>query len=298
MKYGIMVRMCLVLACCAAAVASPASAQPAPVASAMDADAEILARTLQRARAERLDTLPIGEIVARLGAGFVGAPYTPGTLDRPGEERLVVNLREFDCVTFVESMLAMARLVRSGEDGLDAFRRELTRVRYRDGVIAGYPSRLHYFSDWIADNQRREVVADVTRDLGGVADGAVVNFMSTHADLYRHLHTGSGEPAVGDNLDAVRAAERRLSATPRFYVPESAIAAAAAGIRNGDVIAATSTVPGLDVAHTGIALWVDGRLHLLHAPLVGRSVEISTTPLAERIIELKGQDGIMVARPR
>jgi hypothetical protein len=71
----------------------------------------------------------------------------------------------------------------------------------------------------------------------------------------------------------------------------------AEGIRDGDIIAATSTVAGLDVAHTGLALWVDGALHLLHAPLVGDSVEISQLPLAERILELSGQDGIMVARP-
>ena len=45
-------------------------------------------------------------------------------------------------------------------------------------------------------------------------------------------------------------------------------------------------------------LWQDGRLHLLHAPLVGRSVEISEVPLADRIPGIGGQDGIMVARLR
>jgi hypothetical protein len=79
-------------------------------------------------------------------------------------------------------------------------------------------------------------------------------------------------------------------------VPASAIGDAAPGIRDGDIIAATSTVAGLDVAHTGLALWIDGRLHLLHAPLVGRSVEISERSLAERIASIGGQDGIMVAR--
>jgi hypothetical protein len=68
-------------------------------------------------------------------------------------------------------------------------------------------------------------------------------------------------------------------------------------IRNGDVIALTSTVRGLDIAHTGFALWVDGRLHLMHAPLVGRSLEISERPLAQRILGISGQDGMMVARP-
>jgi hypothetical protein len=80
-------------------------------------------------------------------------------------------------------------------------------------------------------------------------------------------------------------------------VPEEAIANVAEGIRTGDVIAATSTLPGLDIAHTGLALWVDGRLHLMHAPLVGSVVEISEVPLAERILRIEAQDGIMVGRP-
>jgi len=68
-------------------------------------------------------------------------------------------------------------------------------------------------------------------------------------------------------------------------------------IRSGDVIAATSTVEGLDVAHTGLALWRDGTLHLLHAPLVGEAVQVSEVSLADRIRRIEGQDGIMVARP-
>jgi hypothetical protein len=92
--------------------------------------------------------------------------------------------------------------------------------------------------------------------------------------------------------------EGRLNrALPRWYIPESRIGAVAAHIQNGDVIAATSTVEGLDVAHTGFAVWREGKLHLLHAPLVGRSVEISDLPVAERILGITSQDGIMVARP-
>ena len=83
----------------------------------------------------------------------------------------------------------------------------------------------------------------------------------------------------------------------RIYIPEQDIAAVADRIENGDIIAATSTVEGLDIAHTGIALWVDGQLHLMHAPLVGDSVQISELSLADRVLGKKGQDGIMVARP-
>jgi hypothetical protein len=57
-------------------------------------------------------------------------------------------------------------------------------------------------------------------------------------------------------------------------------------------------VPGLDVVHTGFAVWEHGRLHLLHAPLKGSSVEISALPLADRIQGIPTQSGVMVARPQ
>lgn len=270
----------------------PSAPPPAdiPTAGPTERDLRIFDETMAWARAERLDTLPIGEIIVRLGVTFVGTPYKPGTLEVPGPERLVINLRELDCVTFVENVLALSRLVRAGETDFDAFRAELTRMRYRDGVIDGYPSRLHYFSEWIADNERKGLVRDITRELGGVLDPEPIRFMSTHVEAYRQL----SDPA---NLEAIRRIEEELSERPRYYIPEDRIAEVAPLIRNGDIIAATSTLEGLDIAHTGVALWKDGELYLLHAPLVGRAVEISAVPLAERIKGLEKQDGIMVARP-
>lgn len=90
-------------------------------------DSAIFNETIAWAREKRLDTLAIGEIVATVGKRFVGKPYIPKTLDPPGPERLIVNLREFDCVTYVESMLAFGRVIRAGEDDFGAFTRELDR---------------------------------------------------------------------------------------------------------------------------------------------------------------------------
>lgn len=272
---------------------TPATAVAAPALHTVaidERDREIFRETMAWARAERLDTLPIGEIVVRIGRRFVDTPYVPGTLEVDGPERLVVNLRELDCVTYVENVLALSRLVQRRQDDFDAFLTELARIRYRGGEIAGYPSRLHYFSDWIADNEAMGLVRDVTRELGGELDPEPITFMSSNVQAYRQL-------ADAENLAEIRRIEERISARQRYVIPEARIARAVPGIRNGDIIAATSMLPGLDVAHTGIALWIDGRLHLMHAPLVGKSVEISELPLAERILGIKAQDGIMVARP-
>jgi hypothetical protein len=254
-------------------------------------DLEIFREVMDRAAAERLDTLPLGEIVARVGRRFVGEPYTPHTLEIEGPERLVVNLREFDCVTYVESVLALARLVRERRPDFAGFTEELRRIRYRDGRLDGYPSRLHYFSDWIADNARMGLVRDITAELGGQPVAEPVDFMSRNAGSYAKLVE---DPTL---VDAIRQVEVELTTRPRHAIPQAGIAAVADSIRNGDIIATTSTVGGLDIAHTGFALWVDGRLHLMHAPLVGRSLEISERPLADRILRIEGQDGMMVARP-
>lgn len=272
--------------------AEQATPQDAPVVvSDTPEDSLIFERTVAWVRESRSDTLPIGELIAAIGQRFVGAPYTPGLLEVPETEQLVVNLREFDCVTYVEHMLSMARAIAAGEPTYGRFKDELRRIRYRDGELTGYPSRLHYFSEWISNNDDKGVVENITQALGGVRDTTGIDFMSRHTESYRQL-------ADSVNLQAIREKEAELSSFPRYMIPENRIADVADQIRNGDVIAATSTVPGLDIAHTGLALWVDGRLHLMHAPLVGSVVEISEVPLAERIQRIEAQDGIMVARPQ
>jgi hypothetical protein len=278
----------------------PVTDQPAapPAPRWADDDWVVFERTVRWAAGQGLDTVPLGRAIAEIGRSFVGTAYVPRTLEVEGPEGLVINFRGLDCVTFVENAFALARFVKGGgvQQLADrpaaeaAYARLLTELRYRDGVIDGYPSRLHYFADWIADNARRGLVTDIGAQLGGVRDPEPVDFMSTHPDAYRQL----ADPA---NLERVRATEVALTNAGRTYVPEDRIGAAAAEIQDGDIVAATSTVAGLDVAHTGLALWVGDALHLLHAPLVGDSVEISTVPLAERILSIAGQDGILVARP-
>ena len=262
------------------------------------ADWEILRSSVSWAWEDGIDSLPIGERVARIGEIFVGAPYRPRTLDPPGSERLVINLRALDCVTYVENMLALAHFVRTEprdvldrpEEAMRSYEELITHLRYRDGELSAYPSRLHYFSEWLSNNQGKGIVALVTQELGGVVDPEPISFMTEHPDAYHQLADETFYTEIGR-------IEKRLSGVTRHYIPQSQVAAIVDGIRTGDVIAATSNLTGLDVAHTGIALWQDGVLRLMHAPLVGRSVEISELPLAERLLGIESQDGVMVARP-
>lgn len=282
----------------AGAAAPCARAQPRP-AGGTEKDWEIAREQVAWAIVQRREAEPeFGTLVAAIGERLVGTRYEPRTLELPGPERLVVNLEALDCVTFVENVLALARLAWTADPALAgdphrfraAYRRELTAIRYRGGVLDGYPSRLHYFSEWIGDNEAMGLVEAISRKLGGVADESPVDFMSTHPAAYRQL-------ADSASLAEIAKTEARLRSVPRYYLPEDGISAAARLIRDGDIIAATSTVPGLDIAHTGIAVWRDGMLRLLHAPLVGSHVRISDESIAERLRRIEGQDGIMVARP-
>jgi len=244
-----------------------------------------------------LDTVPMGAAMAGIGLSFVDTPYAPGTLELAGDEAVVVNLEEMDCVTFVENVLALALFIREAEPGIlqsdqemhDLYRQILTRIRYRDGRVDGYSSRLHYFSDWILDNEGKGMVREITEELGGIEDDRVVDFMSSHREAYRQL----ADPGV---LRSIREREQYLNGLERFRIPEGKIADRAGRIRDGDIIAVTSTVDGLDVAHTGLAVWREGALRLLHAPLVGEAVQVSELPLADRVLRLETQDGIRVVR--
>jgi hypothetical protein len=247
-----------------------------------------------------LDTLSVGAVMAKIGRSFVGTAYVPGTLEVEGPESLVINFRGLDCVTFVENVFAMSRFVRAAgartllgdrKSAEDFYESILSEHRYRNGQVNGYISRLHYFSDWVGDNHRRGLVRDISAELHGIVDSEAIDFMSTHTDAYAQLVDIS-------NILLIKETEERLSAAGRVYIPEDRIDEVVQEIDDGDIIAATSTLAGLDVAHTGLALWIDETLYLLHAPLVGEAVQISETSLAERINEIGGQDGIIIARPQ
>ena len=264
-----------------------------------EGDWEVFQISALQAWAQGLDTLPMGEAMVRIGQSFVGWPYGPGTLEVAGEEDVVINFEEFDCVTLVENVFALARFIKTQEPSVldseirsqQAYKDAVRAIRYRGGRVDGYPSRLHYFSEWIADNEGKGFVKEMTQELGGEEDSKAIDFMSTHPEAYRQL----ADPA---NVAAILDTEFQLSGLIRYKIPEEEIPTWVSSIQNGDIIAATSTVDGLDVAHTGLAFWQGAELHLLHAPLVGESVEVSRLPLAERILRLTGQDGIRVVRPR
>jgi len=269
---------------------------------------------LARACDARWDTLAIGERIARFGQALEGTPYEDGTLEGPGPEVCRVTTGGLDCVTFMELCLDLARI--SGPEGPEAAfagaRRSeaahgdrpacradsadvfaaVTFTRYRGGRLTDYTSRLHYTSEWIADNVRKGVLDDVTASLGGADCARGVDFMSTHPDAYAALKT---HPAL---VDSMRRIERAIVRLPRFCVPKDRVAAAEPGLHTGDLVAIATSTEGLDYAHTGIIVRdAHGVARFMHASSKHGKVILDGSLSDYLAGAPKSFTGVTIARP-
>jgi hypothetical protein len=256
-----------------------------------DDDALICAKKFELAVSLGLCKKPIGDVVVEIGKSFLGVDYIANLLEQPGAEQLVVNLRGLDCVLFCENALVFARCVKKNKTTFDDYKVELQLVRYRGGIINQYPSRLHYFSDHIYDNEKKGIVKNVTKEIGGVPFRKTVNFMSTHPDSYIKLKENP------EFVNVIRKQEEAINKRTMYHIPKDRVQKVASKIQNGDIVAITTDIEGMDVSHTGIALWKDDSLHFMHAPLSGHRVQITEKTLADYLATNKKQLGIMVARP-
>lgn len=222
---------------------------------------------------------------------FLGTPYVTGTLNAPSPERLVINLRQLDCWTFMENSVAIALAARSEQPDYVVFQNFVQQLRYWGGTIDGYGSRIHYFSGWLLQAEKLGYLDDLTRELGGIPYQKTIGYMSARPAKYPPL---SDPKAMRD----VRATERRLNQHPWFYIPKNRVAEVEHLLQEGDIIALTSWKRDLDIAHQGFAVKKNGRIYLLHASSLGHRVVLSSQPLPEYMATQKGQTGIMVARLR
>lgn len=257
-----------------------------------DKDVEICNTKFNFAAKEKLSELPISKVIIEIGKTFLETPYVAHTLEKGEDEHLVIHLSGLDCYTFFESTLTLSRCVKKGKTTFKDFINELQNVRYRNGVINGYPSRLHYASDWLYDNARRGIVKDVTKEIGGIPFKKTINFMSSNPQYYPQLQKHP------EFIKRMKEIEDGINNREYFYVPQDSIENVESKIQSGDIILITASAKGLDISHTGLAIRLDdGRIHFLHAPLAGKKVQITEEPLAEYVKKIKRHTGIMVARP-
>ena len=240
---------------------------------------------------EGLSAADFGETVVAVGKTFKGIPYVAKTLEIGAVESLVVNLQGLDCTTYVENVLAFSTLLKNNDSDFNSFTDILEKIRYKDGKLDGYGSRLHYFTEWIRNNEQKGLIKDITAEIGGIPIEKEINFMGTHRELYPFLKDDK-------NFEKILVTEKELAKNPFCYLPQDQIESNEHFIQTGDIIALATSINGLDVTHTGIATReTDGRIHLLHASTGSMQVEVTKKPLSEYLKGVKKNIGIVVARP-
>jgi hypothetical protein len=252
-------------------------------------DRAICEKFLRSARDEGKRGRPLPELVVLAGMHFLGTPYAADTLEHEGEEELVINLRTFDCVTLVEAAVALAALLRPGRTAFAAYAKALERIRYRRGRCDGYPSRLHYFSDWLRVNERKGIIRDITGEIGGIPFCKVFHALTDR----RAERPGLAGPAA---FRRMRVIEGILSRRRRWFIPTADLGPRENRIESGDIIAITTDQAGIDVSHVGIAVRLRGKIHLLHASSALGTVVVSEVPLIGYLAAKPSRTGIIVGR--
>jgi cell wall-associated NlpC family hydrolase len=240
---------------------------------------------------EQKMALPLGSTKAQtaqtMALTFVGQPYVPHTLEVT-PEALVCNLTQFDCYTFVETVVALT-WARHGNGQLADFQNHLQQNRYRNGQLNGYGSRIHYFLEWMQQAARNGVVKDITATLGGQQRTKTIDFMTKHRPLYAGLSDAAAVRQVAQ-------AEAQLSKHTWYVIPKNQVARVESQLQDGDIVAMVSAVPGLDINHEGFVVKKGDRAYLLHASTEAKRVVVSSEPLADYLQRIKKHEGIVVLR--
>lgn len=226
---------------------------------------------------------------------FIGRPYVAHTLELPGEERLVVETTRLDCTTLVETVTALtmcaARRLYTFQDYLDA----LMNLRYREGRLDGYTSRLHYFSDWIEDKESMGITTEIQSPVPPFTGVQKLNiyYMSAHPGSYRALRAN---PSL---VEEIKEQEKRLTGKTYKYIPKSGVKNTRLmreTVKDGDIIAITCNKKGLDIAHLGFAVWRNDGLHLLNASMLHKKVVEEPLTLYKYLQQHPSHTGIRIIR--
>lgn len=269
------------------------SLQTAAVSAGLSEDEAICRAKFDFAVSRNLFEHPINEVMIEIGRTFIGTDYAGHVLETAGEEKLVINLRALDCVSFYENCLVLARCIKLKATTFDEYKKQLQFVRYRGGIINGYPSRLHYTTDYWFDNEKKGVLKVVTRQIADDKNiqsiPKPINFMTTHRQLYAQLANDAFFAEVKKQEDAINARDL-------VFLPKGNVHMFADKIKTGSLIGITTNLKGMDIKHTGLAIRLDtGELHFLHAPIAGAKVQITQAPLHDYLAKFKDDTGIIIA---
>ena len=252
-------------------------------------DSTFITGLLQKYNAAKMSG---GSLMLAIAGEFTGNKYIAGTLEQGSNEPLVINTQELDCTTFVEQVVAIYATVNEGKEGFRDMCTNLQRIRYRGGIRSGYASRLHYISQWIADSAKQHIIHEIDYGPVGRTLPIDLHYMSTHTASYKQLQGNS------TLVNEIAKWERAMHGIEAAYIPKQELLRTAneLPVYDGDIIALTTNIKGLDVTHIGFAFWENGKLHMLHASSAEGKVIKDHKNLYEYQKNKKSQTGIRVFR--
>lgn len=245
------------------------------------------------AEAEKLDTTT--NYVLHFARKLLGIPYVGHTLEVNAEEQLVVNLRQLDCTTYVETVCALTLCAKHGQTAFADYCHWLGQLRYRGGELTDYTSRLHYFTDWIEDNTRMGFVRETQQETNpfNAVQTVKVGFMTEHPQYYDMLKDNKQFQSV------IAQQEKALNGRQYRYIVKTDISNTPAmrrAVADGDIIAILTNKQGLDTSHIGIAVWHADGLHLLNASQIHKKTVEEPMTLRQYMEKHPTQTGIRVVK--
>lgn len=290
--------------------AAPTAAKPTPptptdsvAAKPADKDADIITSIINNSEAYYKELCKDASVskedrrsklILHIARKFLGTPYVAKTLETEGKERLVINARQLDCTTYVENTMAIYLCVANGCTSYDDYKKQLRLLRYADGEVT-YAARQHYFTQWIEENTKKGYVHELQSPTPPFTAEQLlrIDFMTTHVSLYPMLKDSP------EDIKTIAQRERELSGRKYRYIPKTSIrnnSLFRATIKDGDIIAITTSKKGLDTSHIGIAVWHNDGLHMLNASQIHKKVVEEPMTLYQYMQRHPSQTGIRIIR--
>jgi hypothetical protein len=226
-------------------------------------------RGLSRRRVEQLlsktkHDRSVDSRIEFLSRQFLGRSYKPDPLIGSSDtaEVFTAALDSFDCVTYIETVVALARASK-----VDDFTDWLRKIRYERGQIQ-WDRRNHYMSLWIRNNVRNGILRPVSMP--------AVPILSRDRVL-----------SVVPGLDPQR--------TRIKCVPKAAVPGLERHLHSGDLIFFASTRRNLDVFHAGIIVRDGKKVLMRHA---SRSRGSVVEQELSEFLKTNRMAGVIVVRPQ
>lgn len=222
---------------------------------------------------------------------LLGTPYVAHTLEGD-TEKLTINIDELDCTTFVETLYALTRTTLSQRTTWRDYANNLESIRYRNGVMSDYSSRLHYMSDWIINNSSRGNIKDITPDFKSCKYMVkTIDFMSKHRNSYQSLKDSIQFEKICNFEIAFR--------SHRFpYIKKEVVNSKETKrtFKSGDIIGMVTKIEGLDISHLGIVIKENNQLYFINASMSGKKVQLEKKNFHDYLRDVKSCIGIRVFR--